>query len=321
MKRNILIALLVVVALLMFYLFDTVHNNTTDNLNETTITTTTNQKTEQSTAQENTELTEATTEPTTESVTEPYAEEETASAETESIGIVYPIEYSDSSCKITITREWYEDAWCYIAHLQFTDYARFGVACANGSYNNGYETTSHAANRLSAVFAVNGDYTTPEMNNDVVRSGVVYKDTKLHAAAIYNANTGLFTPPGDLESQLCSALVANGQLTDTLSFFGGVLVSNGQVVNGDTGSRAQRTFISTTGKAGEIYIVVSDGRYVDGESAGLTYNQCARLMQRLGCVFAIPLDGGGSSTMVLNGQVLNSARNNERAVVDFVYFK
>lgn len=325
MKRNILIALLVVVALLMFYLFDTVHNNTTDNLNETTITTTTNQETEQSTAQENTELTETTIEPTaepvTEPTTEPYVEEETTSAETESIGIVYPIEYSDSSCEITITREWYENAWCYIAHLRFTDYTRFGMACANGAYNKGREKASHAAERLGAMLVVNGDYTTPKMGNDVVRSGVVYKNTKLHSAAIYNANTGLFTPIGKLESKYCSTLVKNGKLTDTFSFFRWVLVSDGKVVNKDTGSRAQRTSIGTTGEAGEIYIVVSDGRYVDGESAGLTFKQCAKLMKQLGCVFAIPLDGGGSSTMVWNGEVLNSAKNNERAVVDFVYFK
>jgi hypothetical protein len=32
-------------------------------------------------------------------------------------------------------------------------------------------------------------------------------------------------------------------------------------------------------------------------------------------------DGGGSSTMYFNGQVLNAARGNERAVIDFVYFK
>lgn len=233
----------------------------------------------------------------------------------------FPKGYRDDTCTIIIYKEQHYNNWCYIAHLQFTDYTRFGVACANGSYNNGYETTSHATKRLGAIFAVNGDYTTPEMGNDVVRSGVVYEDTKLHSAAIYNANTGMFTAPGDLAYQYCSTLVANGQLTDTLSFFRWTLVSEGQVVNEDTSSRAQRTSIGTTGKAGEIYIVVSEGRYADGKSAGLTFNQCAMLMQELGCVFAIPLDGGGSSTMVWNGEVLNSAKNNERAVVDFVYFK
>ena len=57
----------------------------------------------------------------------------------------YPLKYSDKTCNIEITKEWYQNAYCYIAHLKFTDYDRFGTACANGKYNNGYETTSHAA--------------------------------------------------------------------------------------------------------------------------------------------------------------------------------
>lgn len=233
--------------------------------------------------------------------------------------VTYPLSYSDNSCTITITKEWFENAWCYIAHLEFTDYTRFGMECAKGKYDSGYETTSHAAKRIGAIFAVNGDYTTPEMGNDVVRNGVVWKNTQLHSAAIYNANTGLFSDIGSIGYQWTEDLVANGQLTDTFSFFRWNLV-NGDTLNSDNSSRAQRTSIGTTGKAGDIYIVVSEGRYADGESAGLTFNQCARLMKSLGCTFAIPLDGGGSSTMYFNGKVLNSAGANERAVVDFVVF-
>jgi exopolysaccharide biosynthesis protein len=88
----------------------------------------------------------------------------------------------------------------------------------------------------------------------------------------------------------------------------------------DTG-RAQRTFIGTNGNPGDIWLVVSDGRYNDNESAGLTYDQCSRYLVSKGCVFGVPLDGGGSSTMVFKGQVLNANSKNERAVVDFVYFK
>lgn len=234
--------------------------------------------------------------------------------------VTYPLSYSDDSCTITITKEWFENAWCYIAHLEFTDYTRFGMECAKGKYDSGTETTSHAAKRINAIFAVNGDYTTPEMGNDVVRNGVVWKNTQLHSAAIYNANTGLFSDIGDIGYQWTEDLVANGQLTDTFSFFRWNLV-NGDTLNSDNSSRAQRTSIGTTGKAGDIYIVVSEGRYADGESAGLTFNQCARLMKSLGCTFAIPLDGGGSSTMYFHGKVLNANGANERAVVDFVVFR
>ena len=65
--------------------------------------------------------------------------------------------------------------------------------------------------------------------------------------------------------------------------------------------------------------MISDGRKIDGESSGLTYTQCARLLLSKGCTFGVPLDGGGSSSMVFQGEVLNQTSG--RAIVDFVYFK
>lgn len=248
--------------------------------------------------------------------------EKPAATTSSSSSSTYPLTYSDNTCTITITKEWYENAWCYIAHLQFTDYSRFGTACANGKYNNGYETTSGAAKRLGAVFCVNGDYSAPYLGYTVVRSGVVCNDKSCTTPGVYSSHTGVFSSPDAIgvSGTLVSTLVANGSVTDTFCF-GPAFLVNGVVSDSSDNSRAQRTFMGTNSKAGDIYIVVSDGRYNDGSSAGLTYQQCAQLLKNKGCTFGIPLDGGGSSTMYFNGSVLNAASGNERAVVDFVYFK
>ena len=68
--------------------------------------------------------------------------------------------------------------------------------------------------------------------------------------------------------------------------------------------------------------VVSDGR--TSESEGLTLYQLANFMQNLGVKTAYNLDGGGSSTMYFNGQVINNPTTNgnkisERSVSDIVY--
>jgi exopolysaccharide biosynthesis protein len=81
------------------------------------------------------------------------------------------------------------------------------------------------------------------------------------------------------------------------------------------------SFVGTNGNAGDIWMCVSDGCYNDGESAGLTGNQCMRYLKSKGCTFGVNLDGGGSSTMYFNGSVMNAARNGQRAVVDFLVFK
>lgn len=248
---------------------------------------------------------------------------------TKPVSTSYPLKYSDSTATITIYKEWFENAWCYAAHLEFTDYSRFGTDCANGAYKNGYETTSHAANRLGAIFAVNGCYSAPNLGYTVVRSGKIWNGAEKSTwlPAIYSNQNGLFLSawesngtPG-IAGKNVKELVDAGLFTDSFCF-GPPILTNGTCYASDKdSSRAQRTFIGTNGNAGDIWVVVSDGRYNDGESAGLTYNQMARFLVSKGCTFGIPLDGGGSSTMYFNGKVLNAARGNQRAVVDFVYFK
>ena len=238
----------------------------------------------------------------------------------------YPMTYSDSTCTITITREWKYNAWCYIAHLEFTDYSRFASSVAKNSRGSS-ETTSSAARRQNAIFCVNGPYNWGELKNAyaIIRNGVVYNDISIAGdLGIYNANTGVLAQAGALgiNGMLASEAAAQGLATDTFKFWNSTLVSNGtNQSNPDNDSRAQRTFIATTGRPGDIYVIVSEGRYVDGESAGLTKYECAKVILDLGCTYGVMLDGGGSSTMYFNGKVLNSAANNERYLVDFVYFR
>ena len=56
---------------------------------------------------------------------------------------------------------------------------------------------------------------------------------------------------------------------------------------------------------GTVLLVTVDGRGAGG-SAGMTLRELAELLVRLGAVDAMNLDGGGSTTMVVNGQVRNA---------------
>jgi Phosphodiester glycosidase len=64
-----------------------------------------------------------------------------------------------------------------------------------------------------------------------------------------------------------------------------------------------RTGVGVTA-AGEIVLVVIDGRQARW-SRGVTLVHFARIMQDLGAVAALNLDGGGSSVMVVEGEVVN----------------
>jgi hypothetical protein len=68
------------------------------------------------------------------------------------------------------------------------------------------------------------------------------------------------------------------------------------------GGRNPRTAIGYT-KENDLIFVTADGR--EGSSIGLTLKELATLMKSLGCINAINLDGGGSTVMYVNGQIVN----------------
>lgn len=76
--------------------------------------------------------------------------------------------------------------------------------------------------------------------------------------------------------------------------------------------RAPRTAVGVK-KDGTVLLVVVDGR--NNNSAGLTLPELATYMLRLGAREAVNFDGGGSSVMAINGQVVNKPSDGkERSV-------
>ena len=69
-------------------------------------------------------------------------------------------------------------------------------------------------------------------------------------------------------------------------------------------NRHPRTMIGTAAD-GTIWLVTVDGRQPE-QSVGMTLVELRALAQRLGLVNALNLDGGGSTTMWVQGQVVNS---------------
>lgn len=237
----------------------------------------------------------------------------------------WPKGYIDDTAKITIYKEWYENAWVYAAHLEFTDYARLSTDSAYGKYNSGRERVSAAAERIGAVFIVNGDWAIPgNMANSyaIARGGKVVSNRTIRVMGVYDNKSGLLMNPDEIgiTGKNLKDIVEAGTITDTFQFADEFLVG-GEITVKQSSARAQRTFIGTNGNPGDIWVCVSDGRNNDGESSGLTGYQCAAYLQSKGCVFGLPLDGGGSSAMWFNGEVLNANGKNERAVADFLYLK
>lgn len=128
------------------------------------------------------------------------------------------------------------------------------------------------------------------------------------------------------ESEVTAQELLDKDAWQVLSFGPG-LVEDGEIAvseNEEVGKAMAsnpRTALGVT-EDGHYLFVVSDGR--TSESEGLSIYEMAEFMQSLGAATAYNLDGGGSSTMYFNGEVVNnpttSGRNiKERSVSDIVY--
>jgi exopolysaccharide biosynthesis protein len=67
--------------------------------------------------------------------------------------------------------------------------------------------------------------------------------------------------------------------------------------------RHPRTVIGTT-RGTAVWLVTIDGRN-PSVSLGMTFAELTNLAQKLNLVHALNLDGGGSTTMVVNGKIVN----------------
>lgn len=82
------------------------------------------------------------------------------------------------------------------------------------------------------------------------------------------------------------------------------MVRDGKVVvTADGRGRHPRTAIGWN--KDHFFMVEVDGRQ-RGLSVGMTYQELANYMIKLGCDTALNLDGGGSATLWVMGQVMNS---------------
>lgn len=78
----------------------------------------------------------------------------------------------------------------------------------------------------------------------------------------------------------------------------GDLVADGKVLPKPGGDRHPRTAVGCDADGRWLYLVVADGRQT-GYSEGMDLRELADTMSRLGAAYAINLDGGGSSMMLV----------------------
>lgn len=235
---------------------------------------------------------------------------------------------TDVSIETVTTGSGSDTVTYYVAHVTLGDPTALRSAFAQDQFGeNITELVSEMAEAHGAVFAVNGDYYGFRDTGIEVRNGVAYRDAGAREGlALYKDGRAEIY---DETTTTAQALVDAGVWT-TLSF-GPALVREGAVIDGvdeveiDTNfgnhsiqGEQPRTAIGVVDASHLVFVVV-DGRD-EGYSRGATLPELAEIMVGLGAETAYNLDGGGSSEMWFDGEVVNKPSNGgERATSDILY--
>ena len=237
--------------------------------------------------------------------------------------------YSDENMTIKLSDYTVSGTQIHVAEVSGDAAAYLKTAFAQGAYGrNVTETTSDIAEGVNAILAINGDYYGAQEKGYVIRNGKLYRDTAVAGRedlVIYSDGSFEIINESEITAK---ELLAKGAV-QTLSF-GPALVENGKL-SVDSDDEVGRAMASNPRTAigiksdGTYIFMVSDGRTDDSE--GFSLLQLAEFMKYLGAETAYNLDGGGSSTMVFNGSVVNTptgggignGSGSERKVSDIVY--
>ena len=243
-------------------------------------------------------------------------------------GVWTDTSYSDDNISISLQTKVVENTTVYIADIQLADASYLKTALAQDTFGtNVTETTSSQAKSKDAILAINGDYYGANNTGYVIKNGVIYrdstrKDIDYDDLAIYE--DGSFQIVN--ESEVSANELLEQGVTQLFSF-GPALVKNSEITvdkHTEVGKAMASNPRTAIGIVDDLHyiMVVADGR--SQESEGLSLYELAEVMQSYGCTTAYNLDGGGSSTLYFNGEVINHPTTNgssfkEREVSDIVY--
>lgn len=234
--------------------------------------------------------------------------------------------YQDENISITLSEFRQNDSTIYAADVRIASPEYLKTAFAENAYGkNVTQKTSEIAQANQAILAINGDFYGSRERGYVLRDGVLFRETTSRAQEdLVIWEDGSFSVI--TEEEITAGELLESGARQILSF-GPALIRDGAICVtaedevGKAKANNPRTAIGIIEPLHYLF-VVADGR--TEESEGLSLLELAECMQSLGAELAYNLDGGGSSTMYFNGNVVNQPTSSgksikERKVSDIVY--
>lgn len=242
----------------------------------------------------------------------------------------YDYEYQDEFRYIAIQTIAENDMTYFVVDVQISDPAYFRAALSGDKPYGGLEAVSAIAARNHAILAINSDDYGTHQYGTIIRNGELIRTSTTTRNMLIVDQNGDMSVISDRKGEKPKALgqkLVSENVWQTFEF-GPELVRDGQavafnsafdVISTRSTRREPRTAIGQIDTLHYI-IIIADGRQ-DGYSVGMTLPELQQLFVKYGAQTAMNLDGGGSTELWFQGEILNSpAGGEERYVSDIIFF-
>ena len=235
--------------------------------------------------------------------------------------------YYDETILVIAWKELIDNRVCTFAEVKTADGSQVRRMIANNSYGSDVQLypTDMAAS-ANAVIAISGDFYTFRQLGITVYQRQLYRFAPKSVDTCFFTSTGdmLFSRAGEMSSQdEAQQFITDNDVTFAVAF-GPVMVEDGQAVEcssypiGEVNRTYSRTAIGMRDTRHYILMTVN---YEDNHSVAATLNDATSFILTKGVVKAYALDGGQTSTMVMNGHTVNRPDyGNQRTMSDIIYF-
>ncbi|MDO5145189.1 MAG: phosphodiester glycosidase family protein [bacterium] len=187
-------------------------------------------------------------------------------------------------------------------------------------------TADRIARRENAVLAINGDYFIYINTGYNMRNGklLLDKPNKAYDTLIIDEAGDLHIIQATTREALDAYFASGGTAVHTFTFGPGLVVDG---VKADIAFDKQKATEKETQRMGIgqmdtlSYLILTTEGPENAGSTGLTLDEFAQLFSDMGARNAYNLDGGSSSSLVLDGQKINALSTHKNRVIgDIIYF-
>ena len=235
--------------------------------------------------------------------------------------------YESDNTFLTSSKMYNGNSVYYLTHVVINSPDQIHGGMSYDDYAGQRELCTSASVRLGWVMGVNGgnfSYTTGGCDLRGVGALIKNGSEVYESRGVTNGREVCLTRDGELfspfEGVSTEELLSMG-VKDVFSCCDSELIMNGQKVNEHIVASQENTYyprcaVGMTHKGEYYFINSTSGSY----SGGLKYRQVQDILWNLGCTWGKCFDGGGSSTLVIQNQLINDvATGAERPVPDFLY--